>query len=348
MNVHLCYATFTRFYRQINKGNKIMYREIILAEGEENKRKGMLISVALHLLLLLLCLFPYFYNNSTPDTELSGILVQLGEFDPGNSENIAAVSAEEVSEEETATSESEVSESAEKQSTESEAPALEEQESPSEDVKVEVAPTEQIVAETREDVSEVIAATKAKKKKLEEEAKKREAKAKAAAKAKKEAAAKAATEKAEAEAEAKRKAEEEAAKKAKYDAQKSKFGSLLSGGAGNSDQSGSEGSPDGDPNSNALKNLATGSGAVGDGLSDRAILFTPEITDNSQKTGRVVVDICIDASGKVTTAKYTQRGSTTSDKDLIDVAVDGVKQYRFSTSQAKKQCGSVIIDFKLK
>lgn len=343
MNVHLCYATFTRFYRQINKGNKIMYREIILAEGEENKRKGMLISVALHLLLLLLCLFPYFYNNSTPDTELSGILVQLGEFDPGNSENIAAVSAEEVSEEETATSESEVSESAEKQSTESEAPALE---SPSKDVKVEVAPTEQIVAETREDVSEVIAATKAKKKKLEEEAKKREAKEKAAAKAKKEAAAKAAKEKAE--AEAKRKAEEEAAKKAKYDAQKSKFGSLLSGGAGNSDQSGSEGTPDGDPNSNALKNLATGSGAVGDGLSDRAILFTPEITDNSQKTGRVVVDICIDASGKVTTAKYTQRGSTTSDKDLIDVAVDGVKQYRFSTSQAKKQCGSVIIDFKLK
>ena len=74
----------------------------------------------------------------------------------------------------------------------------------------------------------------------------------------------------------------------------------------------------------------------------------PVIIDNSQTTGIVVVDICINAAGKVISAKYTQKGSTSNDKELIEVAEKGVLKYRFSASNVFKQCGSVIIDFKLK
>ena len=174
--------------------------------------------------------------------------------------------------------------------------------------------------------------------------KKKAAEAKIAAeeKAKKEAVRKAAEE-------AKRKAvEEEANKKAEYEAKKSKYGSLLSGGNGNNDNSGNQGDPDGDPNSKALENLATGSGSIGEGLSDRAVEYKPVIIDNSQTTGTVVVDICINTAGKVISAKYTQKGSTSNDKELIEVAEKGVLKYRFSASNAAKQCGIVVIDFKLK
>lgn len=198
-------------------------------------------------------------------------------------------------------------------------------------------------SQTVQDKSDILA--KKEKEKAEEAAKKKKAaKEKIAAekKAQEEAERKAAEE-------AKRKAaEEEAKKKAEYEAKKSKFGSLLSGGSGNNDSNGNQGDPDGDPNSKALENLATGSGLIGEGLSDRAVEYKPEITDNSQKTGKIVVDICINAAGKVISSKYTQRGSTSADKELIEVSEKGVLKYRFSASSVEKQCGSVIIDFKLK
>lgn len=312
----------------------MMYNELILAEEKENQRKSILISVVIHLLLLLICFLPYFYSTTQTDDQLSGILVQLGDMQPGNSEELAALSESEdaATESEDDTPEPQVEEEAAVKEEVTEAPAP----TPAPEV------VNAVVVDKAQEESDILAKKKQEKKNKEAEERKAKEAAIAAAKAKAEAEKKAA-------AEAKRKAEEEAAaKKAKYDAQKSKFGSLLSGGKGNANESGSEGSPDGDPNSTALDNLASGSGIMGEGLSDRAIEYTPTITDNSQKTGRVVVDICINAAGNVISAKFTQRGSTTSDKDLIDVAVKGVKKYRFSSSSAKKQCGSVIIDFKLK
>lgn len=83
-------------------------------------------------------------------------------------------------------------------------------------------------------------------------------------------------------------------------------------------------------------------------LGNRRVLKTPKITDNSQKKGRVVVKICVDAGGAVISSKYTMMGSTTSDSYLIGLAEKGAKQYVFSPSKNPKECGNVTIDFQLK
>ena len=142
-----------------------------------------------------------------------------------------------------------------------------------------------------------------------------------------------------------RKAAEEAKRKAKQDA-KSKFSSLLD----SSDKNGktSKGQEHGKPDAKVLEGLTTGYGQTGEGLGDRKLLFAPTINDSSQKKGRVVVKICVGKSGKVTKAKYTQRGSTTTDSYLISLAEKSAKEYKFEKSTITEQCGDIIIDFKLK
>jgi len=144
---------------------------------------------------------------------------------------------------------------------------------------------------------------------------------------------------------AKRKAEAEAKAKAKADA-KSKFDAMMQ----NADDSGasSKGYPDGHPDASALEGMTTGTGKTGNGLGDRSLVFAPEINDNSQKQGRVVMTICVNARGKVIKANYTQKGSTTTSAHLIDLAKKNAKKYEFSQSSVAEQCGEIIIDFKLK
>jgi len=308
--------------------------DVILANEEQNRKKGLLMSIVLHLLLIFLCFMTFFNDHKKPTDQISGIIVQLGFIEGGNSV-------------EEALSEATPSESLE--NVLAAAPIEEDKETvkevvPEKEESVkEISPKTLTESQTLQEQSDILA-KKEKEKANKSAQKKKAAEAKRAAeeKAKKEAVRKAAEE-------AKRKSvEEEAKKKAEYEAKKSKYGSLLSGGNGNNDNSGNQGDPDGDPNSKALENLATGSGSIGEGLSDRVVESKPVIIDNSQTTGKVVVDICINTAGKVISAKYTQKGSTSNDKELIEVAEKGVLKYRFSASNAAKQCGSVIIDFKLK
>lgn len=310
--------------------------DVILANEEQNRKKGLLMSIVLHLLLIFLCFMTFFNDHKKPSDQISGIIVQLGIVEGGNSV-------------EEALSEATPSETQENTPADTAAPIDEDKETAQEVVPEkeesvkESSPKASTESQTVKEQSDILAKKeKEKANKLAQKKKAAEAKIAAEEKAKKEAVRKAAEE-------AKRKAvEEEAKKKAEYEAKKSKYGSLLSGGNGNNDNSGNQGDPDGDPNSKALENLATGSGSIVEGLSDRAVDYKPVIMDNSQTTGTVVVDICINTAGKVISAKYTQKGSTSNDKELIEVAEKGVLKYRFSASNAAKQCGSVIIDFKLK
>ena len=83
-------------------------------------------------------------------------------------------------------------------------------------------------------------------------------------------------------------------------------------------------------------------------LSKRKVLRVPQIQDDSQKQGRAVVKICVNAGGEVVSSDYTQMGSTTSDPYLVKLATDGAFQYLFSPSPVQLECGRVIIEFKLK
>lgn len=105
---------------------------------------------------------------------------------------------------------------------------------------------------------------------------------------------------------------------------------------------------------NKEKGSATGTDSSDKGsniegaIGNRRVLHVPTINDSSQKQGRVVVKICVDGSGNVTSAKYTQVGSTTADSYLIGLAEKGAKEYKFSSSSVDRECGRVIIDFRLR
>ena len=141
----------------------------------------------------------------------------------------------------------------------------------------------------------------------------------------------------------------EAKKKAEYEQAKKQYGTLLSGnGKGETGTPGNQGNPDGDPNATNLKGVSTGSGMVGGGLGNRGVKYEPTISDNSQKVGKIVMNVCVDKSGKVISAEYTQRGSTTTDSDLRDLAERSARKFVFTESTIEKQCGTITVDFKVR
>jgi hypothetical protein len=152
-----------------------------------------------------------------------------------------------------------------------------------------------------------------------------------------------------AQAESQRKAAEEAQRQEAYNNTKKTYGDLLGGsGKGNTGKPGSQGDPNGDPNSDILEGISKGSGRVGGGLGKRGVLREPQINDRSQKTGLVVISVCVDKRGKVIKAEYTQKGSTTTDSELKDIARKAALQFAFTASDIEEQCGTITVDFKVR
>ena len=295
--------------------------EDISKTEEQNKRKGFIFSVVFHTLLIILAaLYGFTYQNPPP--EPGGILVNLGSPDVGEGDENApksdvapAESPEEVPEKKTPPP-----------------PPQKNTEKPTPAPKKDVVKTED---------PEAIAL----KRKKEKERKIKEAEAKRQAEAERQRLA--------AEAEAKRKAEAEKKRKdAEAQALKDKIAGGLSGsgkGKGNTGKPGNQGDPNGDPNSNVLEGISTGAGVVGGGLGGRGVLKKgTTIKDNSQEHGTIFLDVCVDANGRVISAEYTQRGSTTSDSRLKQLAIRNAKAWKFSKGSIDKQCGTIRYDFKLK
>jgi outer membrane biosynthesis protein TonB len=115
-------------------------------------------------------------------------------------------------------------------------------------------------------------------------------------------------------------------------------------GRGNTGKPGNQGNPDGDPNSGNLTGIGSGPGNVS-GFGGRKVVNFPRLQENSQKSGKVVLDICVDNSGGVSSAKFKAAGSTTTDAGLIEAATRNAKQYKFAASSVEKQCGSITYTF---
>ena len=284
---------------------------------EKNKRKGFLTSVVIHTLLLALLIIPMLtYPDPPPGQE--GILVNLGaDFGQGE-ENAPEPSSD------TDTPVEEV---------ESEPVEVEDDPTPPvEETKPEKKPEKQPEKEVVK--TEDPNAIALKKKKEEEAAKKAEEDARKKA-----------------EEEARRKAEEERKRQEEYEKTKNKFSGLYGGkdgeGKGDTGQAGNQGDKDGDPDASKLEGVSTGAGQVGGGLSDRGVLASPRVTDNSQKTGVVVLKVCVDSNGGVVSAEYTQAGSTTTDSGLRNLAIANAKRWKFSKSSLDKQCGTIRYEFKV-
>jgi outer membrane biosynthesis protein TonB len=158
--------------------------------------------------------------------------------------------------------------------------------------------------------------------------------------------------------EAKAKAQEEANKKA---AAKGKYGGRFGSGKGdgtnggggtgtgrgNTGTPGNQGLPDGDPDASKLSGTA-GSGKVGGNLGNRKLVSKPnKLEDDSQVNGRVILEICVDTEGNVTTAKLKRLGSTVTDEDLVAKATRHARQYKFGEGM-NDECGTITYDFKVK
>ena len=92
---------------------------------------------------------------------------------------------------------------------------------------------------------------------------------------------------------------------------------------------------------------AAGEGHAGD-LSGRSVVGKlPKPFYPGNESGKVVVDVTVDASGRVTYASYRAQGSTTNSKRLVDAAVEAARKARFSSSESLMQTGTITYVFTL-
>lgn len=289
---------------------------ITTPQEENDKKRGMRTSIFVHIGLILLALLPLTrYEDPPPGQE--GIMVNLGIPDVGQGDENSA--------------------EAPPQQEEAEVEEDQPQEEPQEEVEKsdpvpDPEPVEKDVVETED--KEAIALKKKKEREARKERERKEAEAKK--KAAEEAAAK---------------AKAEADKKAQEDAKKFGDGLGLGGlgkGKGNTGKDGNQGDPGGDPNSDILTGVSTGSGTVGGGLGSRGRVKSPKVQENSQASGTVVLNVCVDSNGNVISATYTQRGSTTGNSQLKSAAIRNAKSWKFSKGGPDKQCGTITYKFKVK
>lgn len=172
-----------------------------------------------------------------------------------------------------------------------------------------------------------------------------------------------------AEQERKRQADAEAERQrqaqAERDKKKGQFGSTFGKpgstgtGQGNTGKPGNQGIPGGTGDNPFGKSNGTGGGSgggdgtgvgesIGGGLGGRKVTGRPRMVDETQKTGKVAVRVCVGSDGSVTSANYTQLGSTTTDSVLRNKAETWARQYRFAPSNASEQCGTITFDFQVK
>ena len=342
--------------------------EIIIDDIErKNKRKGFYTSLFLHIIILVLAIIPFLtYPDPPPGQE--GILVNLGMPDVGQGEENAPAAKSPPAEPEPEP----------KRETPPPPPEPEPEPEPTPpepepipEPEPEPTPPKEVITD---DNSKEIALKKEKerqrkeeerqkrlekerKERLEEEAE-RKKKAEQDAKRKREQEARRraeeeAREKAEEErrareaAEAKRKAE--AAARAEAEDLIGGLGGGSGSGKGNTGKPGNQGNEDGKPNSDNLEGVSAGAGSsVGGGLGGRGILNAPKVNDDFNKPGRIVLKVCVDSNGTVTEADFTQRGSTTTDSQLVRIAKRNAMKYRFSRGSMDKQCGTITYVFKVK
>lgn len=127
-------------------------------------------------------------------------------------------------------------------------------------------------------------------------------------------------------------------------------------GVGTGEGEGRQGAPDGaiggDPDGTGGGGSGTGTGHQGTGfsLTGRSIigsLAQPRYGPN--KSGRVVVDITVDAQGNVIRAIPRGQGSTTNDSELINAAVEAARKAKFNAVGADAlQTGTITYNFILK
>lgn len=105
------------------------------------------------------------------------------------------------------------------------------------------------------------------------------------------------------------------------------------------------------------ENLASGDGGglnpigndqLDEGLRGRGLLGNlPVPSYPGNVSGKIVIRVTVDQNGRVTSATYEPKGSTSSDSGLIAAAVEAAKRARFTESRSFAQGGTITYNFRL-
>ena len=114
---------------------------------------------------------------------------------------------------------------------------------------------------------------------------------------------------------------------------------------------GDQGSLGGNPNSDSYKGNG-GSGNSGvrirNGLGGRHIVRFPSFEDEFNENATVMVDIKVDANGKVIGATVNPKGTSTTNGNIRAIALRKAYQLKLDTSDKDDQSGTIVFSFKLK
>jgi len=102
---------------------------------------------------------------------------------------------------------------------------------------------------------------------------------------------------------------------------------------GNKDGNGDIGSPNGTPTGRVfgVRNVSFGS-----------------MKDEFNENAKVAVVVTVNASGVVTDARVIDKGTTTTNQSLKNMAVQKAKQLKFPAAKAEQETGTIIFNFKVK
>lgn len=290
------------------------YDTSVTRDDEQNKKRGMIISVALHVVIIMMALLPLLTFPDPPPGQ-AGILVNLGLPDEGQGVENAGPAEPAVSEETPQPPQEEAAPPP---------PASKPEPEPKKEVITTEDPNQVAIRKEKErkerERQQQIEEQRREQERLEQERREQEAREKAAREAKE------------------REAQE----------LKNTIGGLFGEGEGkgNTGKPGNQGDPGGDPNADRVTGISTGSGVV-EGFGGRGVVRSDKPQDNSQDQGTVVVKACIDSNGNIISAEFTQAGSTATSSRLKQLAVDSAKRWKFAPGNVDKQCGRIIFNFRL-
>ena len=105
------------------------------------------------------------------------------------------------------------------------------------------------------------------------------------------------------------------------------------------------------------ENLASGDGGglnpvgndqLDEGLRGRGLVGNlPVPSYPGNVSGKIVIRVAVDQHGRVTSAAYEPKGSTSSDAALVAAAIEAAKRARFTESRSFVQGGTITYNFKL-
>lgn len=116
---------------------------------------------------------------------------------------------------------------------------------------------------------------------------------------------------------------------------------------------GDQGKAGGNPDSDSY----TGNGGSGNsgvsisrGLQGRRISKLPSFEDDFNENAKVAIDVKVDGTGRVVSATYQPKGSTTSDGGMRSIAIQKARQIKFTPSESggEESIGTIIFNFRLK